>query len=69
MADYVFWGRDAEQVAFAFNAPRLESGEYGWLNLPEDHARERGLVVQEYREKNPLRFADDYRPHSDHWRS
>jgi len=68
MADYVFWGRDAEQVALAVGAPRTEEDEFGWLNLPEKSAQELGLKVQEYRGKNSSKVAGDYRPHSDHWR-
>jgi len=67
-ADYVFWGRDAERAASATNAPRLPTGEFGWLDLPEDSAQEHGCAVQEYRDQQSLKFAVDYRPHSDHWR-
>ena len=69
MADYVFWGRDAEQAATAVGADRLEDGEFGWLNLPIADAQERGFAVQEYRDENSLKLAVDYRPHSDHWRA
>jgi hypothetical protein len=68
MADFVFWGRDAERAASALNAPSLADGEFGWLNLPDDVAQERGLAVQEYKDRNSLKFAVDFRPHSDHWR-
>jgi hypothetical protein len=68
MADYVFWGRDAEQAAFAVNAPRLKSGEFGWLDVPEDIAQEKGLAVEDSRDQYNLKLAGDYRPHSHHWR-
>ncbi len=68
MADYVFWGREAEQAASALNVPALPNGEFGWLDLPEEAAQERGLAVQGYRDEKSLKFAVDYRPHSDHWR-
>jgi hypothetical protein len=68
MADYVFWGRDAEQVASTVKAPQLESGEFGWIDVAEDTARERGLAVESYRDLHSLKLAGDYRPHSHHWR-
>lgn len=68
MADYVFWGRDAENGASAVNAPRLESGEFGWLDVPDDFAQEKGIAVEEYRDQHALKLAGDYRPHSHHWR-
>jgi hypothetical protein len=68
MADFVFWGRDAEQVASAVNAPRLESGEFGWVDAPEDFAQEKGIAVDHYRNQHGLKLAGDYRPHSHHWR-
>ena len=68
LADYVFWGRDADAVAAAVGAPQRESGEYGWLNLPEEIAQEHGLDVESYRDEHSVKLAGDYRPHSDHWR-
>ncbi len=68
LADYLFWGRDADLVASAVGAPQLESGEYGWLNLPEEVAQERGLAVEGYRDEHSAKVTGDYRPHSDHWR-
>jgi len=69
LADFVFWGRDAEQVAFAVAAPLLGEGQFGWSNLPQDITRAHGFAVQEYRDKHSLKLAVDYRPHSDHWRA
>jgi hypothetical protein len=69
LADYVFWGRDADSVARAVAAPQLESGEYGWLNAPEEVAHERGMAVEGYRDEHSVKVAGDYRPHSDHWRA
>lgn len=68
LADYVFWGRDAERVASATNAPRLADGEFGWLNVPVETAEEHGIAVEEYRGKYSLKMAGDFRPHSHHWR-
>lgn len=67
-ADYVFWGRDAEQVATAVKAPVLEDGNFGWLNVTEDFAQRQGAAVEHYAAKHGLKLAGDYRPHSDHWR-
>jgi hypothetical protein len=68
MADYVFWGRDAENVAFALNAPQLAVHEFGWINVAVDIAEEKGLSVERFRDEHGLKFASDYRPHSHHWR-
>jgi hypothetical protein len=67
LADYVFWGRDAERVATAVNAPRVTREEFGWVNVPLQIAEKNGIAVQEYRDKNALKIAGDYRPHSHHW--
>ena len=68
LADYVFWGRDAHKVASVVGAPRLESGEFGWVNVLETVAQAQGLAVERYRDEHSLKFAGDYRPHSHHWR-
>jgi len=67
LADYVFWGRDAAQVARAFNAPRLSDNEFGWLNVPVAQAAEWGTAVENYRDEGSLKMAADFRPHSHHW--
>lgn len=66
MADFVFWGRDAEEVARRTGAPLLENGQYGWKDLPIDEAVERGERVEELR-GGTLRFATDFRPHTHHY--
>jgi hypothetical protein len=68
LADYIFWGQDADKVAAALGAPTLESAEFGWTNTTEEIAQERGLAVESYRDEHSLRLAGDYRPHSHHWR-
>ena len=68
LADYTFWGRDAEAAAHALHAPRLGADEFGWTDVRENLAQERGLAVENYREAKNLKFAADYRPHSHHWR-
>jgi hypothetical protein len=68
LADYVFWGREAEQVAHALNAPRLGPNEFGWRDVPEDLAHGHGVEVEEYKERQALKLGTDFRPHSHHWR-
>lgn len=67
LADYVFWGGDAERVAQAVSAPRLSPDEFGWLDLPDALAIERGSAVDEYKQKHGLKLGTDFRPHSHHW--
>ncbi|MEV4481865.1 hypothetical protein [Micromonospora coxensis] len=71
LADVVFWGRDAEQVAAEFGAQRTGTpGDdgYGWLNLPVRDAYARAAALADRRKAAPPRmFAFDLRPHSHHW--
>lgn len=66
-ADFVFWGRDAEAVAATTNANRLSDSEFGWTDLAVAIAAERGMEVERLRQSRQLRFATDFRPHSDHF--
>jgi len=69
LADLVFWGRDQEQVAAEFSAPRLGDAEYGWVDLPVKEAYQRGLAIETRRnEPDGPKFAFDFRPHSHHWK-
>lgn len=36
--------------------------EYGWVETSAEIAERRGIVVQEYRDRNPLTIAGDCRP-------
>lgn len=66
-ADFLFWGRDAEHVAAKTNAPRVSPSVFGWTDLDIDTAVERGTAIEGM--KSPtLKFATDFRPHSDHYR-
>lgn len=67
LADFVFWGLDAERAAQALKAPARDKGNFGWLDVPEAFAQEHGIAVEEYKETNGLKMATDYRPHSHHW--
>jgi hypothetical protein len=66
-ADYVFWGRDAEAAATLYGTPKLSPDEFGWVDLPVDEAVERGLAVEESREREGWIFAGDFRPYSHHY--
>jgi hypothetical protein len=63
-ADFVFWGRDAEKAAQQAGAPRLSETDFGWMALEAQQAAEKGIRVEEIRERDGLRFATDFRPHS-----
>jgi hypothetical protein len=67
LADFVFWGQDAEKAARSLNAPPLSVREFGWTNLPVESAQEHGLAVEEHKRTNNLKLATDFRPHSHHW--
>ncbi len=67
LADFVFWGLDAEKVSRSLNAPALSANEFGWTNLPIDTVQERGAAVEEQKRTSNLKLATDFRPHSHHW--
>jgi hypothetical protein len=67
LSDFVFWGIDAGQVARKFEAPSLKDEGFGWTDISEEVALERGAAIENYRERKGLKFATDYRPHSHHW--
>jgi hypothetical protein len=71
LADLVLWGRDQEQVAAEFGAPRLADSAditYGWVDLPVRDAYRRALAIEaRHNEPDGPKFAFDFRPHSHHW--
>ena len=67
LADFVFWGQEAQKIADTLLAPALDDDTFGWLDVPEAFAQERGIRVEEYKDANKLKMATDYRPHSHHW--
>jgi hypothetical protein len=71
LADLVFWGGDAAEIAAESGARRTGTpGEdcYGWSNLPVRDAYARAVALDERRKAAPpRRFAFDFRPHSHHW--
>lgn len=68
LADFVFWGRDAERLAKRFKAPKLDANSFGFLSMPIEQAAEIAFQVQEHLDRHRLVAACDFRPHSDHWR-
>ncbi len=67
LADFVFWGRDAERAAQALEAPQQVGGQWGWLDLPVREAALRGTAVEQMRGEQSYKFATDFRPHSHHY--
>lgn len=63
LADFVFWGPDAEGVAKKFNAQALESEEFGWIDVAIDEIGKHAQAVQDYVYEHKLRVGSDYRPH------
>ncbi|WP_433796154.1 hypothetical protein [Actinoplanes sp. CA-252034] len=70
LADLVLWGRDEEQVAAEFGAPRLDDSLHGWLDLPVEEAYQRAMSLEARRdEPGAPKFTADFRPHSHHWQA
>jgi hypothetical protein len=63
LADYVFWGRDAERLAAALGAARLDDDLYGWRDLPMDAVGRYAMLLRERVERERLVVGVDYRPH------
>jgi len=67
LADVVFWGRDASDLARATSAQQLEGETFGWLDLPIGDAVLRGENVERIRSDRRLTAKLDFRPHSHHY--
>ncbi len=65
-ADFVFWGRDAKQLAKAMKARKQPEG-YGWADLPVAEAEARALEAEKLKAANHWLLATDLRPHSHHF--
>lgn len=65
-ADFVFWGRDAEEAAEHTGAGPLSEGQWGWLDLPVHEAAERAEEMARLCADNDWKMARDFRPHSHH---
>ncbi len=74
LADVAFWGREQDEVAREFGAPRLgtadEESAYGWTGLDITEAVEKAEALQSWMDAHPrLGLAFDLRPHSHHWQA
>ena len=63
LADFVFWGKDASSIAKKFQTPQIDSGHFGWLNVPDAQVGQLAQPVQAWIESQKLYAAVDYRPH------
>jgi hypothetical protein len=66
LADFVFWGRDAELLAKAMNAPSTREG-FGWTNLSVEEAEAKAMDADRKKSANRWLLATDLRPHSHHF--
>lgn len=64
LADYVIWGPGAGPVAQHFGLPPLGDGSFGVRDEPESIVVAQVMAVEAVRQKDPERFASDFRPHS-----
>ena len=62
-ADFVFWGRDAAEVAKKFKAQTLSASEFGWKDLPLKEIDKHAGKVQDHIQDKKLKVGVDYRPH------
>lgn len=68
-ADFVFWGRDAEALATAVGAPRLDAGTFGWVDRPVDEVVAAGGNAEALKAASGFKLATDFRPHSHHYQA
>ena len=68
LADFVFWGRDAAQLAKTMRAPKLKEG-YGWCNVSVADADAKHDKAERIKAANHWLLATDLRPHSHHFRA
>jgi hypothetical protein len=66
LADFVFWGRDADKLARLSQASKVDDRAYGWENLPIREAVKHAERVEVLKETHGLKAASDFRPHSHH---
>jgi hypothetical protein len=65
-ADFVFWGRDAAELAKAMRAKSNAEG-YGWRNLAVAEAEAKALAAEKLKAEHRWLLATDFRPHSHHF--
>lgn len=66
-ADFVFWGRDAQALAHAVDAPPLGDGEWGWCDRAVDEIIALGTRAEQVKEERGWKLATDFRPHTHHF--
>jgi hypothetical protein len=66
-ADFVFWGRDAEALARAVDAPALGRGEWGWCDRPMDEIVALGERAERMKDERGWKLATDFRSHTHHF--
>jgi hypothetical protein len=66
LADFIFWGRDAELLARTISAPATREG-FGWTNLPLAEAETKAMDAERKKSANHWLLATDFRPHSHHF--
>ena len=66
LADFVFWGRDASDLAKVIAAPRRKDG-FGWRNLPIAEAERKAIDAERRKAEHHWLLATDLRPHSHHF--
>jgi hypothetical protein len=63
LADFIFWGRDAEVLAHELGARSLGDGSFGWRDLPMAAVVGVAEPLQQRVAHKGLKVAVDYRPH------
>jgi hypothetical protein len=63
LADFVFWGADAADLATEVGAGRIAEGEFGWTDLPVAEVGGHARHTQQLIEERDLRVGVDFRPH------
>ena len=67
LADFVFWGRDAAQLAKVMRAPSIKKEGFGWSNLSVDEAEANSMEADRLKSEHHWLLATDFRPHSHHF--
>ncbi len=68
LADFVFWGRDAGELARVMAAPSMSEG-YGWTDLSVAEAEAKADRAARLKSEHHWLLATDFRPHSHHFQA
>lgn len=66
LADFVFWGQDAEQAAEETGAERIDESHWGWVDTSVEEILIRGMEVEQLLRDQMWKAVVDFRPHSHH---